>query len=71
MYVWQEAPSHGKPAMYYDKYSAGAKAYLALTGEMLRVVKKSSINAKGISSMSKRGLGKGLDALLTASSLAR
>ncbi|USD65294.1 ParA family protein [Vibrio sp. SCSIO 43136] len=31
-----EAPSHGKPAMYYDKYSSGAKAYLALAGEMLR-----------------------------------
>ena len=31
-----EAPSHGKPAMYYDKYSAGAQAYLALAGEMLR-----------------------------------
>lgn len=31
-----EAPSHGKPAMFYDKYSAGAKAYLALAGEMLR-----------------------------------
>ncbi|WP_038175787.1 ParA family protein [Vibrio pacinii] len=31
-----EAPSHGKPAMHYDKYSAGAKAYLALAGEMLR-----------------------------------
>ncbi|AAF95912.1 TPA: ParA family protein [Vibrio cholerae] len=31
-----EAPSHGKPAMYYDKQSAGAKAYLALAGEMLR-----------------------------------
>lgn len=31
-----EAPSHGKPAMYYDKYSAGAKAYLALAGEILR-----------------------------------
>ncbi|SHG06608.1 ParA family protein [Vibrio gazogenes] len=31
-----EAPSHGKPAMYYDKYSVGAKAYLALAGEMLR-----------------------------------
>ena len=31
-----EAPSHGKPAMYYDKYSAGSKAYLALAGEMLR-----------------------------------
>jgi chromosome partitioning protein len=31
-----EAPSYGKPAMYYDKYSVGAKAYLALAGEMLR-----------------------------------
>ena len=31
-----EAPSHGKPAMYYDKYSNGAKAYLALAGEMIR-----------------------------------
>lgn len=31
-----EAPSHGKPAMYYDKYSAGSKSYLALAGEMLR-----------------------------------
>ncbi|CAM4117648.1 MULTISPECIES: ParA family protein [Vibrio] len=31
-----EAPSHGKPAMYYDKHSAGAKAYLALAGEILR-----------------------------------
>lgn len=31
-----EAPSHGKPAMYYDKYSNGAKAYLALAGEIIR-----------------------------------
>ena len=31
-----EAPSYGKPAMYYDKHSAGSKAYLALAGEMLR-----------------------------------
>lgn len=30
-----EAPSFGKPAMYYDKASIGAKAYLALAGEML------------------------------------
>ncbi|WP_434357704.1 ParA family protein [Parasalinivibrio latis] len=45
-----EAPSHGKPAMYYDKYSSGAKAYLALAGEMLRreensVVTGSAVNA--------------------------
>ncbi len=31
-----EAPSFGTPAMYYDKSSLGAKAYLALAGEMLR-----------------------------------
>ncbi len=31
-----EAPSHGQPIMYYDKYSSGAKAYLALAGEVLK-----------------------------------
>mgnify|MGYP000557238386 CR=1 FL=1 len=31
-----EAPSHGMPALYYDKQSKGAMAYLALAGEMLR-----------------------------------
>ncbi len=31
-----EAPSFGTPAMYYDKTSVGAKAYLALAGEILR-----------------------------------
>ena len=31
-----EAPSHGLPAMYYDKYSRGAKAYMALAGEIIR-----------------------------------
>lgn len=31
-----EAPSFGTPAMYYDKASTGAKAYLALAGEMIR-----------------------------------
>jgi chromosome partitioning protein len=31
-----EAPSFGVPAMYHDKYSRGALAYLALAGEMLR-----------------------------------
>jgi len=31
-----EAPSHGLPALTYDKSSRGAVAYLALAGEMLR-----------------------------------
>jgi len=31
-----EAPSHGLPALMYDKTSTGALAYLALAGEMLR-----------------------------------
>lgn len=31
-----EAPSHGVPAMYYDKNSRGSKAYMALAGEIIR-----------------------------------
>jgi len=31
-----EAPSHGLPVMMYDKSSAGALAYLALAGELIR-----------------------------------
>lgn len=30
-----EAPSFGKPIIYYDKYSAGAAAYEVLTGEII------------------------------------
>lgn len=30
-----EAPSFGKPAMYYDKSSVGSKAYLALAAEII------------------------------------
>lgn len=31
-----EAPSHGQPIVYYDKYSAGAAAYEVLTQEVLK-----------------------------------
>ncbi|HIE82825.1 MAG TPA: ParA family protein, partial [Dehalococcoidia bacterium] len=31
-----EAPSHGLPALVYDRSSAGALAYLTLAGEILR-----------------------------------
>ncbi len=31
-----EAPSHGLPVLLYDKTSRGARAYLALAGEILR-----------------------------------
>ena len=30
-----EAPSHGKPALYYDKHSKGAQAYTDITKEIL------------------------------------
>ncbi|MGN1393351.1 MAG: ParA family protein [Succinivibrionaceae bacterium] len=31
-----ESPSYGKPTLYYDKSSLGAKAYLALAGEIIK-----------------------------------
>jgi chromosome partitioning protein len=31
-----EAPSHGRPALFHDRESRGALAYLALAGEMIR-----------------------------------
>lgn len=37
-----EAPSFGAPAMYYDRSSSGAKAYLALAGEILRRKEKNN-----------------------------
>ena len=38
-----EAPSHGVPALVYDKSSTGAVAYLALAGEMLRRTESAAI----------------------------
>ncbi|MBR9868529.1 MAG: ParA family protein [Oceanospirillales bacterium] len=38
-----EAPSHGLPALMYDKNSRGSVAYLALAGELIR---KSGLNDK-------------------------
>lgn len=35
-----EAPSHGQPALLYDKTSSGAISYLALAGEVLNRQKK-------------------------------
>lgn len=34
-----EAPSHGLPALMYDRNSKGSMAYLALAGEMLKIEK--------------------------------
>ncbi len=31
-----EAPSHGLPAMHYDRHSRGSRAYMALAGEIIR-----------------------------------
>jgi chromosome partitioning protein len=38
-----EAPSYGLPAMYFDKYSRGSKAYMALAGEIIRREEKLAI----------------------------
>ncbi|MBB3102995.1 ParA family protein [Azomonas macrocytogenes] len=37
-----EAPSHGMPALEYDKQSKGAQAYLALAGELSRRQRRSA-----------------------------
>ncbi len=38
-----EAPAHGKPALYYDKTSRGALAYLALAAEIIRRQNSASV----------------------------
>jgi chromosome partitioning protein len=41
-----EAPSHGLPALMYDRNSKGSVAYLALAGEILRQSKEKSDEQK-------------------------
>jgi chromosome partitioning protein len=43
-----EAPSFGKAAMYHDKDSRGALAYLALAGELIRREEDARLAAAGI-----------------------
>ena len=69
-----EAPSFGMPALVYDKQSRGAIAYLALAGELVRRqrAKGRAATAEGTRmAAKKRGLGRGLDALLGGSSPAK
>lgn len=35
-----EAPSYGMPVLYHDKSSKGTQAYLALAGELMKIVKR-------------------------------
>ena len=46
-----EAPSHGLPALYYDKYSRGSKAYMALAGEIIRREEKLAATQQGVSAL--------------------
>ena len=45
-----EAPSFGAPAMYYDKSSTGAKAYLSLAGEIIRRAEKRDKEEQAVNS---------------------
>ena len=42
-----EAPSHGMPALVYDRNSKGSVAYLALAGEILKQAKAEQTNTTG------------------------
>ena len=46
-----EAPSYGLPAMYYDRYSRGAKAYMALAGEIIRREEKLAASQPAVDSV--------------------
>ena len=46
-----EAPSFGKPALFHDKESRGALAYLALAGEMIRREEESTGVVRNLAAM--------------------
>ncbi|MEE4277951.1 MAG: AAA family ATPase [Halieaceae bacterium] len=43
-----EAPSHGVPAMHYDRYSRGSRAYMALAGEIIRREERRPADDRGV-----------------------
>jgi len=58
-----EAPSFGKPALFHDKESRGALAYLALAGEMIRREEESTGVVRSVTAMT---AGAGATPLATA-----
>jgi hypothetical protein len=50
-----EAPSFGKPALFHDKESRGALAYLALAGEMIRREEESSGAVRSVTAVADSG----------------
>ena len=53
-----EAPSYGVPVHFYDKYSKGSRAYLALAGEVLNRHPEAADKVETMVNK-KRGLGRG------------
>jgi chromosome partitioning protein len=56
-----EAPSFGKPALFHDKESRGALAYLALAGEMIRREEENHPSARPAGPENAAGNGAGGD----------
>ena len=63
-----EAPSHAMPALIYDRTSSGSLAYQRLAGELLARMQRARDRGRdGLSGgrrMERKGLGRGLSALL-------
>lgn len=55
-----EAPSFGKPALFHDKESRGALAYLALAGEMIRREEEANSEARASARAAAAGNGGGV-----------